>query len=185
LNKDASFQVDGDDVKLDMLDLGSSRDHRPEVVTPDDQAQNPNIAKVLKVTILTPSPRWLTRKSNPDLSKKEHVLSFINPDGQKADWKFTLPGPTAVLSASVGAQKVLGGETLKVKTGDEVTLDAAGSQPGDDATPVRYEWTIPNAPPATTQSVKTKFDAAGTYEITLKVTGKDLTDSSKVTIEVT
>src|ERR1700722_1278934 len=116
-----------------MLALGASRDHLPEVVATDDQAQDPNIAKVLKVIIVKPGPRWLTRKSNPDSSKREHLLSFINPDGQRADWKYTLPGPTAVLLAGIGAgDKVpAGGGTLSAKTTDPVLLDATGSTQGD------------------------------------------------------
>jgi hypothetical protein len=93
LSRDASFQVDGEDVKLDMLAPGPAQDRRPEVVASDDQAQDPNIAKILKVTIASPNSGWLTNKSDPAPDKRDHLFTVINPDGQRADWKYALPGP--------------------------------------------------------------------------------------------
>jgi hypothetical protein len=90
LSKDATFQIDGEDVTLNMLAEGSGKDRRPEIVARDDQAQNPGIAKILKLTIDSPKEKWLTPASSPDESKRKHMLTFVNPDGQKADWPFTI-----------------------------------------------------------------------------------------------
>jgi hypothetical protein len=139
LHKDASFQIDGQDVTLDMLSEGAAHDHLPEVLATDDQAQDPNIAKVLNVKIVSPPAGWLTRKSNPSSQKREHLLSLINPDGQKADWKFAVPGPTAAISATADGQTATGGGTLNISVGGLAALDASATVPGDS--PIKsYSW---------------------------------------------
>jgi hypothetical protein len=87
LSKDASFQIDGEDVTVDMLAPGTANDHRPEIVAKED-GQDATLAKILRVTIATPKPAWLTATSGENETK--HTLSVINPDGQRADWPYTI-----------------------------------------------------------------------------------------------
>lgn len=96
------------------------------------------MAKVLSLTIASPKPDWMTRQSNPSEDRRDHVLTIINPDGQKAEWPFSIPGPTAILSASAGDQKTTDG-TLKVSSNAQVTLDASASNAEEGAI-VSFGW---------------------------------------------
>lgn len=141
LSKDASFRIDTEDVTLDML----SGERRAEFSPKDDESQDTTLAKILKLTMPTPKPAWTTRASHPDAQKRTHTLTIINPDGQKADWPFSIAGPTAAFTAMVNGQEGASGETLEVKTtGSQATsvivkLDASAVVPGNDPK-ATYEW---------------------------------------------
>lgn len=77
LSKDASFRINEEDLPSDQIER-----LLPEIVEADEQG-GPNTAKLLHLKILTPKPEWL---------KDGTPLTIINPDGQKATWKYDV-GP--------------------------------------------------------------------------------------------
>jgi hypothetical protein len=77
LSPDATFKIDEKDVPASLLDKKKQPEGKPEVVTKDEQ---PNFAKVLRLTIDNPEKEWL---------EGEHALTITNPDGQKAVLAFT------------------------------------------------------------------------------------------------
>lgn len=83
LSKDASFRINDQEVDSNFIE-----GLLPKIVEADDQG-DPNTAKLLKVKILTPKPEWLTDGA---------TLTIINPDGQKAAWKYNV-GPAVTETA--------------------------------------------------------------------------------------
>jgi len=77
LSKDASFRINEEDVPSNLIER-----LKPNIVETDEQG-GPNTAKLLRLKILTPKPEWL---------KDGTTLTIINPDGQKAAWKYDV-GP--------------------------------------------------------------------------------------------
>jgi hypothetical protein len=178
LSANASFQIDGDDVKLDQIAEGKDGKHLPEVLASDEQAQDATTAKVLKVSIAKPDAKWLTRKSNPSAPKQKHLLAIINPDGQKAEWPFSLAGPTALFSAKV-AGKTLEGDPLKVTPNDVVTFES-DSRDAKDLT-----WKIDGKPHALKSTrIQAPAFPAGLHTVTLEVVDAEgNSDSMTVNIE--
>jgi hypothetical protein len=94
LSAEALLQIDHADLPFRML-TDKDGNHSPEIVT-RDQA-NPTFASVLRMTI-DPSKlgdsdqalvaAWFSTDGH-------HMLTFINPDGQKSELSFDLPPATA------------------------------------------------------------------------------------------
>jgi hypothetical protein len=113
LSANASFVIDTEDVTLETLADGDETTKRPQVVARDETAQDPTMAKVLRLTIKKPRPEWLTRTSDPQDDRSKHSITIINPDGQRADWEYSIAEPeTAKVSATT-------------TTGTTVTVTAA------------------------------------------------------------
>lgn len=183
LSKNASFQVDGEDVKADQIKAGTDGERGPEVIASDEQAQDPTMAKVLKVSIATPKANWMTRKTNPADPKRKHMLTIINPDGQKADWPFSLSGPTAIISAKDGS-RTLEGPKLTVTAGNQITFDASGSKV--EKGPLMFTWTRDGAPVGVTPQYTVSFAKGGPYTVKLQVTDSEqAVDTAEVRIEAT
>jgi hypothetical protein len=87
LSKDASFRINEEDVASDLIE------HlKPQIVETDEQG-GPSTAKLLRLKILTPKPEWM---------KDGTTLTIINPDGQKAAWKYDVgPAVTEPLQAEL------------------------------------------------------------------------------------
>lgn len=92
LSKDASFQIDGKPVTLQMiqddrdpgLDLTSSGSPPGiRILEPETKGATDGYAKLLELKILEPHTEWFS---------KECQLTIINPDGQKAAWPFEYKG---------------------------------------------------------------------------------------------
>ena len=99
LSRDATFRINDEEVDSSLIE------HlKPEIVELDDEAQA-NTAKLLRLKILTPKPEWL---------KDGATLTIINPDGQKAAWKYALgpaliePLQTSVVNSSEVTLRVKG-----------------------------------------------------------------------------
>ncbi len=183
LSKNAGVQIDGEDVTLDLLAISDGGQRRPRIVAKDDLVQDPTMAKVLSLTVASPKPDWMTRKSNPSEDRRDHVLTIINPDGQKAEWPFSIPGPTAILSAGAGDQKTTDG-TLKVSPNAQVTLDASASKAEEGAI-VSFGWATDTLLVLKPEATITQVFPTGTHRVTLKVTDeKKLSDTASVTIVV-
>jgi hypothetical protein len=184
LSQDASFQIDGADVTLDMIAAGASSDHRPKIVAKDD-TQDAGFAKILSLTLDSPKTAWLTRKSDPSENLRTHTLSIINPDGQCADWTYSIAGPTAIISS--GGKPVADGSSLpSQKTDTPVSLDASASTPGDDKI-AAYEWRrVDTQEILGATSTLSKTFPAGTFAVKLTVTdSQNQSSSATVNIVVT
>jgi hypothetical protein len=104
LSRSASFQIDDTEITYDLKTAdgttpgGASKDAVLEVVQPDEDAQNPEYARRLRLTMAKPED-WIARKNKPEelLSPpaepadpnnkpkpKKVRFTIINPDGQKA-----------------------------------------------------------------------------------------------------
>jgi len=95
LSKDASFEVNGEKVTLDLINpspdiapqgsLGniSGGDASGIRVIEAEAEQASNLAKVLEFTIKLPKAEWF---------QKSCQLAIINPDGQRATWPFEYKG---------------------------------------------------------------------------------------------
>jgi hypothetical protein len=86
LSKDASFQIEGEEVASDNIE------GKPTIV-PDEEHPTLNMGKELRFKIRDPKPEWL---------KDDAKLAIINPDGQKAVWAYKV-GPL-VMSIEVKRQ---------------------------------------------------------------------------------
>jgi hypothetical protein len=178
LSKNACFQIDGEDVKMDMIGADENDQQLPKVIAKDDQAQDSNIAKILNMIIVSPKQNWMTRKSHPIEEKKRHLLAITNPDGQKAEWHFDLPGPTAIISHK--GKKITDGK-LEFDAG-QVELDASESRA--EKGELKYEWTSPSFPD--NSNIKVVYPvASGTTTVNLKVTdAEERSNTTSVLITV-
>jgi hypothetical protein len=78
LSQAAGFKIDNID-----LDLGK---HQAQISTAaadvDDNSTSPSFYRKIKLQINAPDPKWVVRNA--------HDLILINPDGQSAEWPFTI-----------------------------------------------------------------------------------------------
>lgn len=77
LSRDASFRIDDKDVPATVID---GADQKPKVEQKDDQVDDPNMAKILVLTLKPPLTDW----QSPAPGGAKRTLTIINPDGQKA-----------------------------------------------------------------------------------------------------
>ncbi len=122
LSQDAQFKIDDTDISADLLerDAGDkdAKVPRPFVVEKDDQTQEPNFAKILRLTLKSPEAnRWLAGK---------HTLAIINRDGQRAEWEFEVK-PSAEKTAGAGTAPGGGGKRPQQLTNPEYTPDIKSS----------------------------------------------------------
>ncbi len=121
LSQDAGFQIGNDQIGNDTLIADNIEGGKPKISEPDTQTSEPNMAKVLVLTIKNPKPEWLQGNNR---------LTIINPDGQKATWAYTFP--LTIDSADV--QNVNGQLTITVKgknfgQDSQVTLQTEDGKP--------------------------------------------------------
>ncbi len=76
LSRDASFRIDGVDVPATAI---AGVDNKATITEKDDQVDDPNVGKILVLTLVPPLANWQT----PPAGAKR-VLTIINPDGQTA-----------------------------------------------------------------------------------------------------
>jgi hypothetical protein len=94
LSPDAMIEIDNANLSYKML-FNREGDNAPDVVSRDDV--NPTFAKVLRLVI---DPVRLSGSQLDQVQKwfakgGAHTLSFLNPDGQRADMSFTIPHAVA------------------------------------------------------------------------------------------
>jgi len=130
LSKDASFRINDEDVPSDLIER-----LQPEIVESDDQG-GPNTAKLLRLKILTPKPQWL---------KDGTLLTIINPDGQKAVWKYDV-GPALTEHPEVTFQ---GGDIHFLLKGanlsPSVTVTAETPEGTSLSTPIAVKFPDPDS----------------------------------------
>ncbi len=120
LSQDAQFKIDDTDISADLLerDAGDkdAKVPRPFVVEKDDQMQEPNFAKILRLTLKSPEAnRWLAGK---------HTFAIINRDGQRAEWEFEV-------KPSAESEKMQLDHDVKIpKNFPLKTTAGAGTEPG-------------------------------------------------------
>jgi len=118
LSRTASFKIDATDVKVtDTTITGAD---------PDDEGQSPDLFKTLTLKIAEPDATW-------QFVGVKHNFRIINPDGQEAEWFYTMLSKPVV--ASVVAQTIDQNLVLKI-TGQELSKDATFKIGQDEVKPV-------------------------------------------------
>jgi hypothetical protein len=105
LSDRASLKIDNQSISGDQLVVKGS--------DPDGDSQPPELYHTLTVTIAAPQNMW---------KRGKHYVTFINPDGQEAQWFYSLPVELAV------------DEVNARMNGESLSLEIKGSQLSKNAT---------------------------------------------------
>ena len=118
LSKTAGFKIDTADVKVtDTTITGADG---------DDDSQSSDLFKTLTLKIAEPDPAW-------QFVGVRHNFRIINPDGQEAEWFYTIPSKPVI---STVIAKMAEQNLVLNLTGQELSKDAAFKIGQDEVMPV-------------------------------------------------
>jgi hypothetical protein len=114
LSSHCALNVDGLDVNAQMMNPVAARE-------PDDQSQPPEFYKTVVATITHPDTKWL--------KGGRHSATLTNPDGQQAQWFYSLPSKPVLETIQV---QLGGGDFMIVLTGQQLSPKATFRIDGTD-----------------------------------------------------